>query len=125
LQAFQNEIKNLSNHNPTHVAKELVQYLLGRYDFYKIIKSNGNVEIISFNITGALKWGKKIPLPSRIINISMKPKSKTTLLLVFDQGWQISFRLHNARTLVEPSLKFDINIIGCPATISRHVTDYK
>lgn len=34
-----------------------------------------------------------------------------------DGGWQFSFRIHNASTIVEPSLKFDIQIIGMPVTI--------
>ncbi len=31
--------------------------------------------------------------------------------------WQFSFRLHNAKDLVEPSLKFDIQIVGVPTQI--------
>jgi hypothetical protein len=34
-----------------------------------------------------------------------------------DGGWQFNFRIHNASTYVEPSLKFDIQIIGMPTTI--------
>lgn len=124
LQAFHTEMSRLFQHNPEHVARGLVQYLLGRYDFYKVIKENGDVSIMSFNIDGSLKWGSKIPLPSRIIEISMKPGSDTTLFMTFDHGWQISFRIHNASTKVEPSLKFDINIIGLPQVASRHVISY-
>ncbi len=124
LQAFQTEMQSLFNTNPHEVAKGLVKYLLGKYDYYKVIKENGTVSIMSFNIDGTLKWGSKIPLPTLIMNISQKPKSETTLLMYFDKGWQISFRIHNASTMVEPSLKFDINIIGLPATLSRQVVNY-
>lgn len=31
-----------------------------------------------------------------------------------DNGWQISFRIHNASSKVEPSLKFDVELIGQP-----------
>jgi HaeIII restriction endonuclease. len=124
LQAFHTEMGNLFQHSPEQVARGLVQYLLGRYDFYKVIKENGNVSIMSFNIDGTLKWGSRIPLPTRIIEISMKPHSDTTLIMTFDHGWQISFRIHNASTKVEPSLKFDINIIGLPQVASRHVISY-
>jgi hypothetical protein len=41
--------------------------------------------------------------------------------MYFDKGWQISFRIHNASTMVEPSLKFDINIVGLPSNLSRQV----
>ncbi|MFA7019808.1 MAG: HaeIII family restriction endonuclease [Sphaerochaetaceae bacterium] len=124
LQAFQSEMQNLFNTKPQEVAKGLVKYLLGKYDYYKVIKENGTVSIMSFNIDGTLKWGSKIPLPTSIINISQKPKSETTLFMYFDKGWQISFRIHNASTMVEPSLKFDINIVGLPSTLSRQVINY-
>jgi len=39
-------------------------------------------------------------------------------------GWQISFRTHSASTLVEPSLKFDISIIGLLRTMSRDMIKY-
>ncbi|MFH0847525.1 MAG: HaeIII family restriction endonuclease [Chloroflexota bacterium] len=124
LQAFQSEMQTLFDTKPHEVAKGLVKYLLGKYDYYKVIKENGTVSIMSFNIDGTLKWGSKIPLPTLIINISQKPKSETTLLMYFDKGWQISFRIHNASTFVEPSLKFDINIIGLPSTLSKQVIKY-
>lgn len=37
--------------------------------------------------------------------------------MYLDNGWQFSFRIHNASTKVETSLKFDIQIIGMPASI--------
>lgn len=124
LQAFQIEMQSLFQSQPHEVAKGLVKYLLGKYDYYKVIKENSTVSIMSFNIDGTLKWGSKIPLPTLIMNISQKPESETTLLMYFDKGWQISFRIHNASTVVEPSLKFDINIIGLPSTLSRQVINY-
>ena len=48
---------------------------------------------------------------------NFKPDSTNTLELYLDNGWQFSFRIHNASTKVEPSLKFDIQIIGMPTTI--------
>ena len=35
-----------------------------------------------------------------------------------DGGWQFSFRIHNASTIVEPSLKFDIQFVGEPTSVS-------
>jgi hypothetical protein len=124
LQAFHTEMDTLFKKCPHDVAKGLVKYLLGKVDFYKVIKENGEVTITSFNIDGTLKWGSKIPLPASITNICQKPNSETTLNFTFDQGWQISFRIHNASTYVEPSLKFDINIIGQPAAMTHHVINY-
>lgn len=124
LEAFQEEMLELFSNNTNVVAEGLLRYLLGRYDFYKVIKENGNVSAISFNLNNTLKWGSRLPLPTRIIEISRKPTSKTTLIMTFDNGWQLSFRIHNASTLVEPSLKFDINIIGLPSSVSRNVIKY-
>jgi len=124
LQAFRQEMQSLFDSRPNEVARALVRYLLGNHDYYKVIKENGSVSIMSFNIEGSLRWGSRVPLPNRIIEISHKPNSETTLIITFDQGWQISFRIHNASTMVEPSLKFDINIDGLPRTMSRNVVEY-
>lgn len=123
LQAFQTEINSLLKKD-NNVAMRIVLYLLGKYDYYKVIKENGEVAIISFNINGTLGWGSRMPLPKRMIEISPKSSSDTTLIMTFDSGWQISFRIHNASMMVEPSLKFDINIIGLPSATSRHVIPY-
>ena len=56
-------------------------------------------------------------LPTRIVSLEYKPDSKNTLELYLDGSWQFSFRILNAPTKVESSLKFDIQIIGMPTTI--------
>jgi hypothetical protein len=124
LHAFSTEVQRLFSKQSSAVAEGLIHYLLGRHDFYKIIKENGEVSFTSFNIDGSLKWGSKIPLPTRIIEIAQKPRNETTLLMTFDHGWQVSFRIHNASTNVEPSLKFDINMEGMPSLLSRHISNY-
>jgi hypothetical protein len=124
LEAFGTEMAELYQKNQNDVAKGLVKYLLGKYDFYKIIKEDGTVSIYSFNIDGSLKWGNKLSLPNNVVSISQKPNSETTLIMTFDHGWQISFRIHNASTLVEPSLKFDVNIVGLPINISKNEITY-
>ena len=37
--------------------------------------------------------------------------------IYLDEGWQFSFRIHNASTYVENSLKFDIQIVWMPTSI--------
>ena len=44
----------------------------------------------------------------------MKSGSYNTLNMILDGGWEISFRIHNASTKVEKSLKFDIKLLGNP-----------
>ena len=128
LNAF---IKELRDANASHkeLPQKMVEYLLGEYDFYKIISIDNKrlTQINSFNLHGTLnKNGKrrkststipKVLLPTRIVSLDFKPGSNNTVELYMDGGWQFSFRIHNASTMVESSLKFDIQIIGMPTTI--------
>lgn len=128
LQAFMDEILK-SSEVDKKLPQKMVEYLLGEYDFYKVISVDVKrlTQLQSFNMKGTLnKESKvhkpvtiipKVSLPTRIVSFSFKPKSKNTLELYMDGGWQFSFRIHNASTIVEPSLKFDIQIIGMPTTI--------
>jgi len=121
LMAFEDELRRLCEDYGQCFVTRLFQYLLGRYDFYKVIKENGHVSIHSFNIAGELKWGHKWKIPSRIDSLTRKRGSSNTLIVSFTGGWQLSFRIHNASSKVEPSLKFDIQFIGMPQSINRHI----
>lgn len=123
LMAFEDELRWLCEDYGRSFVVRIFQYLLGRYDFYKVIKENGHVAIHSFNITGELKWGHKWKIPDRIDSITRKRGSSNTLIVSFTGGWQLSFRIHNASSRVEPSLKFDIQFIGMPQSINRHVIE--
>lgn len=128
LQAFMNELKR-SNSLDSSVPKKMVEYLLGEFDFYKVISIDSKriTRIQSYNMHGQLNCSSKtikprihIPLvclPTRIVNLEFKPNSTNTVELYMDGGWQFSFRIHNASTKVETSLKFDIQIVGMPTTI--------
>ncbi|MDD4150355.1 MAG: HaeIII family restriction endonuclease [Bacteroidales bacterium] len=127
LDAFRSELLRLDNENPEIVPKRLVEYLIGNQDFYKVIKGKSTVEIQAYNLHGTLnqpfekvKPKAKIPklkLPTRLIEVVYENNSKTTLIVSLNEGWQISFRIHNASSRVEPSLKFDINLISAPHTL--------
>lgn len=128
LNAFIDEINRDYQKDKT-VPSRMVEYLLGKYDFYKLIglDSKGITSLMCFNLRGTLNKpskkkspSKKIPvslLPTRIVSFGLKPNSTNTAELYMDNGWQFSFRIHNASTLIEPSLKFDVQIIGMPTTI--------
>ncbi len=122
LYAFNTELQRMYNANKEHMPKNLLHYLLGRYDFYKATKDNGTAIVQSFNIHSSLKWGKKIPLSTTIEH--SRDITKTTTLYSFDKGWQISFRIHNAESKVTPSLKFDVQLTGLPHNLSRHEMNY-
>lgn len=128
LKAFIQELRN-SYANHKELPQKMVEYLLGEFDFYKVVSVDNQrmTQINTFNLHGTLnKSGKRnkpkstIPhvlLPTRIVSLDFKPNSDSTIELYMDGGWQFSFRIHNASTMVEPSLKFDIQIIGMPTTI--------
>lgn len=63
-------------------------------------------------------------MPKDIIQFSLKPGKKNTAILTLDEGCQISFRIHNARSKLEPSLKFDVRLVGNPQQLSRHEIPY-
>lgn len=129
LNAFKGELELQNRLFGKDIPKLMVEYLLGEFDFYKVIgiDSKRITQIQSYNLRGTLnkqgnsrKRSLELPistLPTRIVSLEYKPNSKNTLELYLDGGWQFSFRIHNASTKVETSLKFDIQIIGMPTTI--------
>lgn len=128
LKAFMREI-SMQTESHTEIPKRLVEYLLSKYDFYKVISIDTKriTTIQSFNMFNTLNLPSKVKepsikvpvinLPKKLLHIGLKPKSKTTAIMCFDHGWQFSFRLHNAEDVVTPSLKFDIQIEGMPTNV--------
>lgn len=128
LQAFIKEVLH-SNALDSSVPQKMVEYLLGEFDFYKVISIDSKriTKIQTYNLHGTLNRSSKtivpkitVPhalLPTRIVSLDFKPGSTNTVELYMDGGWQFSFRIHNAATKVETSLKFDIQIVGMPTTI--------
>ncbi|CAM1357807.1 HaeIII family restriction endonuclease [Tenacibaculum xiamenense] len=132
LNAFRKELLRLDKENPNIIAENLVQYLVGNKDFYKVIKGKNKLEIQAYNLHGTLNLPfekikpkakiSKLKLPTRLIEIVYQENSTTTLLVSLNEGWQISFRIHNASSRVEPSLKFDINLVSAPHTLfTNHI----
>jgi hypothetical protein len=127
LEAFNKELKKLYEKNPEVVATKLVSYLVGNKDFYKVIKTKKSVEIHAYNLNGTLNLPfkdfepkyktPKVSLPSKISNISFKEGKKNTVIVTLDNDWALSFRIHNASSKVESSLKFDINLLNSPKNL--------
>ncbi|MDD5021703.1 MAG: HaeIII family restriction endonuclease [Endomicrobiaceae bacterium] len=130
LNAFICEFKSLYSNNGINVVEGLIKYLIGSNgnDYYKLIHCDNHItKVLPFNLHGQLnqptKYKKpdiaipKIKLPMRIIELIFKNNSKTTVILTMDNGWAISFRIHNASSKVETSLKFDIQLVGQPADL--------
>lgn len=127
LDAFKKELLRLDDEHSGVVAQKLVEYLIGNKDFYKVIKGKEKVEIQAYNLYGSLNQSidkikpkakiEKLKLPTRLIEVVYAENSKTTLLVSLNEGWQISFRIHNASSRIESSLKFDINLVSSPHTL--------
>ncbi|MFY7743141.1 MAG: HaeIII family restriction endonuclease [Flavobacterium sp.] len=127
LDAFKKELLRLDNENSGIIAENLIKYLVGNQDFYKVIKGKNKVEIQAYNLHGTLNLPfenikpkakiQRLKLPNRLIEVVYQENSKTTLLVTLSEGWQISFRIHNASSRIEPSLKFDINLVSAPHSL--------
>lgn len=128
LEAFENELCKLIKNNKK-IPSSLLEYMIGKNDFYKIMKYNkGTVKIQGYNLHETLNMPSdsinpqnrisKLKFPTKIINIQREDDNKK--IIIFDKGWQISFRIHNAASKAEPSLKFDIKLVGVPPDLYSH-----
>ena len=128
LEEFVKEIQRAYEYD-IKMCTKMVEYLLGKHDFYKVVAQDArrNTEIQTYNVHGTLNkpGATKTPsiviptteLPTRIIHIGLIPDSDNKVELSFDKGWYFTFRIHNASTKVENSLKFDIQLTGMPTSI--------
>jgi hypothetical protein len=125
LDAFSAEIERLKGNNADTEKKlchHLLLYLIGSHDFYKIISRDKKIEILAFNFQGTLT-SEKTKLPESIVSIDKKNGGSYSKTIRFTRGYTINFRIHNASSRVEPSLKFDINAVGTPEKIYKHVIE--
>ncbi len=128
LNAFMDEV-NRANQFDATMPKKMVEYLIGTNDYYKVVSRDGKrlTIIHTFNMHGTLNKPSKIKvsaitvpiveLPTELVALKFKSGSNNTVEMYLNNGWQLSFRIHNASTKVEPSLKFDVQFIGMPVSI--------
>ncbi|MCD8298538.1 MAG: HaeIII family restriction endonuclease [Opitutae bacterium] len=136
LQAFIEEIERVCRQNDS-TPRKLIEYLIGTNDYYKVVSCDKeNLTLIhSFNIHGTLNKPStvkvsaiRVPivqLPTELILLKFKPGSNNTVEMYLNNGWQLSFRIHNASTYVEPSLKFDIQFISMPLCVLNLVCKWE
>jgi hypothetical protein len=132
LNAFLVELKRLADNNPD-VPSKLIEYLLGRYDFYKVITDDRHktTRVEAINIAGNLNKSAnghrsivdvaKLKLPTRFYHMGFVPDSDNKLEIVCDEGWTLTMRIHNASSKIEPSLKFDVQLVSLPSSIHAQV----
>lgn len=124
-------IKEMKLQESTHnLANLLIEYLVGKYDFYKLMTSTSSrvTNVQAFNLKGNLNQDCEgilprivIPpqgrtLPTRIVSIERYLERPAWVEIILDNGWQFSFRLHSAESLIVTSLKFDVRFRGTPLT---------
>lgn len=128
LNAFMSEI-NTAYKKDNSMPRKMIEYLIGVKDYYKIVsRDNKKLTLIhTFNMHDTLNKPSEhkisaitvpiVELPTRLIALDFKPDSSNTIEMFLDNGWQLSFRIHNASSKVEQSLKFDIQFIGMPTSV--------
>jgi hypothetical protein len=123
LDAFGDEIQRqcaLPGTSESEVIKRLMDYVIGRNDFYKVIRraSKQSVEILGFNLHGTLSIPKSA-YSRRLVSIENKNGSEYAKFLHLSKH-VFKFRIHSASSRVEPSLKFDIRAESLPSDVYLH-----
>ncbi len=137
MDAFQEELRRLDDAHPETLPAALIKYLIGRKDFYKIIadQSRKISEIQGFNLNGTLNKASKtskpessiprLTLPTSFLKIDYKKSSGNTVHISCDEGWALSFRIHNASSRIESSLKLDIQLLGIPVSFYKQIEPWR
>ena len=115
--------------NAKEFSRLFFEYMFGTRDFYKFIKDDKSkaTTVYPYNMHGSLMKAYKgekneqavpcVTMPEEIVEVRVKPNSKTTLEIFFDQ-WIISMRLHNADSSInKTSLNFDVQIKAQPKKV--------
>lgn len=118
LDAFEAEILRLTAADApraSEVSKNLISYIIGNHDFYKVISRPDQVEIQGFNLNGTLAVSKT-RYPEHVIGIDRLNGGQYSKTVRFNRGFTFNFRIHSASSRVESSLKFDVKAISLPPT---------
>ncbi len=123
--AFINELQRLEHMHGPIIPENLIRFLLGDHDYYKLLRKGRTTQIQPINIHGTLahKCGTsnpvtiigRLPMSSRFLKIELH--SWNRLRVYFDAGWQIEMRVHNKDTLITQSLAFETEVLGQPASL--------
>ena len=126
LNLYCEEIQRLCNQYED-VPEKLLGYFFGTNDFYKIISQESvrQTKIEGFNIYGTMNRSirdkrpiyrvPRLRLPTRLLEVQLKPNSKTTIEVYFDMGWTVKMRLHNKDEVARATgLAWDVQLAGMP-----------
>lgn len=123
--AFSDELIRLEQQFGSCVPENLMRFLLGNYDYYKLLRKGKTTQLVPFNIHGSLSRKSKsgrpvtnimqLPLPTRFLKIEQHSWNK--LRLYFDAGWTIEMRVHNKDSRIKQSLAFETEVVGQPSAL--------
>ena len=120
LDAFALELQSVVNSDEPDLGENLIKYLIGQQDYYKVISRPKQVEIFGFNFFKTLNL-PKLQLPKQILAIDNKNGGQYSKTVRFSNGFTVNFRIHNAEKVVSPSLKFDIEALAWPEKLHRQI----
>ncbi len=121
LNAFADELSRVMEAAKGELGPQLIAYLIGRQDFYKVVSRPRAVEIFGFNFFGTLSGTPRTRMPDSILRIDDKNGGTYSKTVRFSHGFTVNFRIHNASSRVEPSLKFDIKALAWPERLHRQI----
>lgn len=120
----------ISNHQSSNNTKETIINLLNNFktEFLRLKPNQESLKkLLQFIVEkdnsslASVIWEEKkyrnIKLPTKIIDLSFKEKSKTTLIMTMDNGWAISFRIYKTNSKLESTFKLEAQLLGRPSAI--------
>lgn len=119
LNAFQIELMRVlgsENKDAPVATSAFVKYVIGVFDFYKIINQKDKTTIQGFNFNNSLSIGAT-KLPSHLVAIDSHDGGTNSVTTRFNRGYTFNFRIHSASSRVEPSFKFDVRGISFEAEV--------
>lgn len=126
LETVKQEIVDICTKHPD-APERLMKHFFCKNDFYEItpIANSESIKISAYNLQGNLGAEgnlkiSRIAYPTELIEVRQKELSsgalsRTTLNLVFDNGWYMELRLHTTGTKISGGvLMFDVRVTGVP-----------
>lgn len=111
-------------------SRRLINYFFCSHDHYKISSiNNRSITIMQyFNMNGTLNKQtatsknpypvKPVSLPKKLASIELKPKSISTLELIFELGWKINLTVFRRKKNIEDFFNISIQLDSKPDNIN-------
>lgn len=126
LKAFIDEIYR-AYETDKNLPKKIVEYLISTDDCFKTAgRDNNRLTVIrtvdikeTLNRHDQLKNSEDpiVELPTKLIDLSFRENHENTVEMILNNGWNLSFRIHDASAKEEQGLKFDMQFVGMPVGI--------